>query len=153
VAAASLIFLWMGFRPNQGEKERARVFRSGVLSTAVLLAGLTVILGVLSARSIGDTVRDNKIQRVLEHRTTEMGAEVELASWEIVGDSASGLELEVWLQSPHSLDRDELVAIQAILMQRLQRPVSMAVTVLPITRIGPDMPEPAPTVVLGSSSR
>jgi len=162
-SAAGVVFLWMGFHPGiakspttTAEQIRARTFRGGLVGTAVLLVCVAAVLGLLTANSIRRAVFRSSVQRALEEQIAAMGGQVALSEWRIVGERRDAIQvanigrhlrLEVSVQATRDISYDEVVALQERVALQLQRTVSLALTVVPTTRLDPFMPPsltPAP---------
>jgi uncharacterized hydrophobic protein (TIGR00271 family) len=137
IAASTLIFLWMGFRPNIGQRQHARVFRGGVLGTAILLVVITVILGVLTAQTIREGARYDRIARVLEREIPSLGQQVTLREWELGPRSGDILSLNISVEAPQPVPYEDVVGLQRALEVELEQPVSLSVGVMPVTRVNP----------------
>ena len=156
VSGAGIIFLWMGFRPNTAEEIRARTFRGGLAGTATLLVCVAAVLGVLTARSIRRAVFRRNVQRTVEEQIASMGGQVILSDWRIVGEVGDAIQLEISVRATRSISYDEVVALQQRVALQLQRTVSLALTVIPTTRLDPFVPPtltptPLPTATPTSS--
>ncbi len=178
-AAGGLVFLGLGFRPELDVRSRARVFKGGVISVAVLLLAVTVPLGLLTANSLREANLNRTIQKVLKEEVATMGR-VELVGWHIaalvateptvpletghvdlieaeqaisveagqtVADGET-LRLEVQVRATRTLYYQEVVDLQTRVAGRLQRPVALVLTVIPVTQLDPIVPPtftPTPT--------
>ena len=96
ISAASLLFLWVGFRPSMGLRatERKATFSRGATGIAVLLTGITIILTILTVQSISSARLSRTVQDALQQQIAEMGAEVTLSDWRIVGRDGDALQLD-----------------------------------------------------------
>lgn len=135
VAAAAIVFLWMGFHPDAREERRARTFRGGVAATATLFVAVAVVLGVLTASSIRTAALRDRIDRSLEAQVSLLGPEVRLVDWRLEQSRTGAYEVEVTVQATRGLTPDEAAKLQEQIAIELRRPVSIAMTVLPATRL------------------
>ena len=154
-AAGGLVFLALGFRPELGTRSRARVFKGGVISTVIVLLAVTLPLGLLTANSLREAELHRTLQETLEEEIGVMG-NVELVGWEITepvtaergadGDEALGLTVNV--RAPRQPSHQQVLDLQTRVAIRLQRPVALILTVIPITQLDPFVPPtftPTPT--------
>lgn len=137
ISAAAVMFLWMGFHPNVGERSRARTFRGGIVGTALLLAAVTVILGLLTVASFRRSVVRSTIDGVLTRQIQAMGAEVQIEDWRITSLTPEEIAIEVSVESSRTVSQTEFVAAQQEIASELDRSVSLALTVIPVTRLEP----------------
>jgi len=143
VAASSLIFLWMGFRPASPEQMPARIFRGGVLGTIVLLLTITTILAILTVRSVQNTLFRNAVQNSLDQVIAEVPG-VDLVEWSAQETQDRTIELEATVRTARDITRAEAIQLQESLAARLQRPVALSLVVIPVTRLEPSDPGPPP---------
>lgn len=151
VAAGSLVFLWLGFRPIPGQPTRARVFQGGIMGTVLLLVAVTIPLGILTAQS----VRQERTHRALDRAIrAEVAAlrDVEMVDWTLLPaeDGDDTVHLEVQVRSPRDVTHSEAVDLQEKVAGRVQRPVALLLSVIPTTRLDPFVPPtPTPTPLPG----
>lgn len=135
VAGAAVVLLWMGFHPDAQERRRARTFRGGALATATLLAGVAIVLGVLTAESVRDAALRERIDRSLGAQLSRLEADVALVDWRMHHTPDDAYEVEVTIQATRGISPGEAAGIQERLTAELQRPISISMTVLPATRL------------------
>jgi len=138
-AAGGLVFLWLGFRPEPGKQEHRRVFRSGVLGTVVLLIAVSTALGILTINSLREAAFQRAVQTALTEEVATMG-QSELADWQITADDDETVHLEIHVRATRPVLYQETVDLQARVALRLQRPVALALTVIPVTQLDPFLP-------------
>ena len=138
-AAGGLIFLWLGFRPEPGKQEHRRVFRSGVLGTVVLLITVSTTLGMLTVNSLREAAFQRAVQVALLEEVATMG-QLELADWQITDGDGETVHLEMHVRATRPVLYQETVDLQTRVALRLQRPVALALTVIPITQLDPFLP-------------
>ena len=145
-AAGGLIFLWLGFRPEPGKHRHRRVFRSGVLGTVVLLTAISTMLGMLTINSLRQAAFQRAVHRALSEEIAAIG-QAELANWQIADDEGEMVYLKVHVHASRPVLVQETADLQARVALRLQRPVALELTVIPITQLDPFVPPtltPAP---------
>lgn len=147
-AAGSLVFLWLGFRPIPGQQKRTRVFLGGVMGTVLMLLAVSVPLGILTARSVRDAILQRELDRAIRVEVGSM-SRVELDSWELLPSEAGDdtLRLQVWVRSPRTVAYGEVLELQNRLIERVNLPIGLLLTVIPTTRLDPKSP-PTPTPTL-----
>ncbi len=145
IAAGGLVFLWLGFRPLPGQEARTRVFRGGVIGTVLLLAAVTIPLGILTAQSVRQAYLNRSIDQAIREEVSAIKG-VELVDWELLpGESDDNtLRLEVSVRSPRTVTYAEVVELQEKVAGRLQQSVALLLSVIPTTRLDPFVP-PTPT--------
>jgi uncharacterized hydrophobic protein (TIGR00271 family) len=159
-AAGGMVFLWLGFRPLPGREARARVFQGGILGTALLLAAITIPLGLLSLQYLRQAMQMEQLRQAIQDEvagmsrdTEEINRDVELDDWQILEDDGGTIRLELWIRSPRTVAHWEVVELQERLAGRLQRPVELLLTVIPTTRLDPFVPPtPTPTPLPGATA-
>jgi uncharacterized hydrophobic protein (TIGR00271 family) len=148
-AAGGLVFLWLGFRPLPGQEARTRVFQGGVIGTVLLLAAVTIPLGILTAQSVRQAYANRAIDQAIREEVSAISS-VELVDWVLLpgeGDDNT-LRLEVRVRSPRTVTHAEAVELQEKVAGRLQQPVALLLSVIPTTRLDPFVPPtPVPTLL------
>jgi uncharacterized hydrophobic protein (TIGR00271 family) len=137
VAASSLIFLLFGFRPDPGK--RFRVFGRSMIGVAVLLLAVSITLTVLTVDWIRSTSLDRAIQESLSVEVGALGG-VQLEGWEIIEDSETTLRLQVQVRATHNISYQDVVELQERVATRMRRPVALALSVIPVTRLDTFIP-------------
>jgi hypothetical protein len=138
-AAGGLVFLGLGFRPELKIQARARVFAGGVISVIILLMAVTVPLGILTINSLRDAEFNQNLETVLTEEIATMDR-VELLDWQITEDDGETLSLELSVRAPRQPSHQSVVELQKQVANRLQRPVALRLTVIPITQLDPFVP-------------
>jgi uncharacterized hydrophobic protein (TIGR00271 family) len=127
-AAASLVFLFFGFRPDPGK--RILVFGRGLVGVLVLLLAVSIALTVLSVNAARQAALRSDIQQALVAATGEM-EHLELVEWEFAGERDGVLDLQVELRGPEPLEPEQGQALHAAVKERIQRPVRLDVYTTP----------------------
>ncbi len=132
VAAASLVLLFFGFRPDPGR--RFRVFSRSMIGVFVLLLIVSTVLTLLTVQSVQATALSRLIQLALE---VEIGAMegVDLVSWAVEPGSRAPLRLVLRLESLHTIRDQDAAHLEAQLARHLGRPVSIVLYVAQVQRI------------------
>ncbi|MEJ2732092.1 MAG: DUF389 domain-containing protein [Anaerolineae bacterium] len=152
-AGGSLVFLWLGFRPIPGQRARARVFQGGVLGTVALLVAVSIPLGVLTFQSLRSAALDRAVEEALAAEIKAMRQVEWSGDWTMHELDDGTLQLEVAARSPRTVVHSEVVALQARLAARLNRPVALLLAVIPTTQLDPLVPPtPTPTPPPGSTA-
>jgi uncharacterized hydrophobic protein (TIGR00271 family) len=132
VAASSAVFLLFGFRPNPGE--RFRVFGRSMAGVIVLLVVVSTVLTILTVQSIRTTWFERDVREALVAETQRMEG-IALEAWQVVDNAGPALHLEVQVQADRDVSHQQGLALQERLSERLQRPVRLALAVVPMKRL------------------
>ncbi len=143
VAAGGLVFLWLGFRPVPGQRSRARIFQRGVLGTVALLVVVSIPLGLLTAGSVRDAALSRALDRAVRSEVAALRG-VQFSDWEQLEADGETINLEIRVRSARTVTNQEVVDLQEKLSGALQRPIALWLTVIPTTRLNPQIP-PTPT--------
>jgi uncharacterized hydrophobic protein (TIGR00271 family) len=139
-----MVFLWLGFRPLPGKEARRRVFQGGVAGTVLLLVAVTIPLGLLTAQSW----RDAALSRQVEAGLHEGLDSIEYVHWDGQWDMEEledgTIQLEVVVRSYRTVPHSDVVDLQELIAGKIQRPVSLRLSVILTTRLDPQVP-PTPT--------
>ena len=126
--AGGILFLLLGVRPRiWGPESRRRLCKRLVVSS-LLLAAIAVPLCLLMAGTLQDAAQEQAIRQVLAERFSPNEVQVVDVS---TRQESTGLAVEVTLRATHPLDRAAVEDLADVLSERLERPVNLAVTVLP----------------------
>jgi uncharacterized hydrophobic protein (TIGR00271 family) len=150
VVAGSLMFLWLGFRPQPGNVERTTFLRRGVLSVALLLLLISIPLGVLTYTSFERADVNSSVEAALATELRQNPG-LELVEWAVTGELEDGtLQLDVILRAPQPISYQGARDLQERVAARLERPVALSLGIVPTTRLRafappPTTPTPTPT--------
>ncbi|MGI6366764.1 MAG: DUF389 domain-containing protein [Anaerolineae bacterium] len=133
IAAAAMVYLWMGFRPNIADQQRARMFRGGVLATAVLGVVVIAALGVLSTRALHAASLRRQVGASLQQNSHLLGQDAYLADWEVLAQQDLVVALSV--ETSEDISTQQTVALQQALAEDLGRPVALQLKVIPVRLI------------------
>jgi uncharacterized hydrophobic protein (TIGR00271 family) len=133
ISAATLMFMWMGFRPTpQREGLQQRTFQGGLITTAATLLTVTVVLGVLTFSTIHRATLRERVRRTLVDYVGAM-PQVSLADWQMRQD-AEGLVLDITVEAPRDVEHREVARLHEELAQRVGKPVDITFHVIRTTR-------------------
>jgi uncharacterized membrane protein len=132
LAASSAVFLLFGFRPDPGS--RFRVFGRSMAGVIVLLIVVSIVLTVLTVGSIRSARLDHDVQQALVAETRRIEG-LTLDTWQVTERSGPALRLDVQVWAARQLSRQEGLALQERLSVRLQRPVALTLSVIPMARL------------------
>jgi hypothetical protein len=99
-----------------------------------LLIVVSTVLTVLTVQSIRSTWLDRDVQRAVVAETSEMDGIV-LDTCQVVENAGPLLRLEVQIQADQEVSRQQGLALQEQLGERLQRPVELTLFVVPTKRL------------------
>ncbi|MDX1613540.1 MAG: DUF389 domain-containing protein [Candidatus Promineifilaceae bacterium] len=137
--AAAVMFLFMGFRPQQAQKARRAVQARSARAAVVLLIIIAAVLGYTTLRLAQESNSRQMIRNLVEEGVNEIVA-AELANVEIGSLNENVLTLDVTVQSTQQIPHRAVVDLQRFLATELQREVEMSLTVIPTTRLDPFVP-------------
>jgi len=135
VSAVALVLLWVGFRPNTSELRNAKTFRSGIAGSLAVLCAITVLLGVLTARSYRAARFDATVELVLKSQVSAMGAGAELEAWQVSPQPDGTLSIKAQIASGEEITPEQASALQQSLAHNLGRSVAVSLQVLPTTHL------------------
>jgi uncharacterized hydrophobic protein (TIGR00271 family) len=132
IAASSAVFLLFGFRQDPGS--RFRVFSRSMIGVIVLLIIVSTVLTVLTVQSVRSTWLDRDVREALVTEIRSMDGMV-IDTWQVIGDAGSVLRLEVQIETAREVSRQQGLALQKRLSERLQRPVELTLSLVPVKRL------------------
>jgi uncharacterized hydrophobic protein (TIGR00271 family) len=146
VAAGGLTFFLLGFRPELDRPDRHVILRRGTQSIAVLLLLVTIPLGVLTNRSLGELRLHQAVESALHAELAQMPG-AEMVHWEIASEGDDDtLHLDVTIRVPQTMAYQDARALQEMVARRLGRPVALSLSVVPTTWLRAYVsPAPTPT--------
>ena len=131
--SSGVIFLLVGFHPERGEQKRAKIFRRGIIGIVILVLTISVPLTWLTVQSIQQAKLQHTIDSALSTQAKRYGWEV--VHWSIEKANDHTLHLDVTVRSTHAVRYEESVALQKQVALQLQRPVSLRLSVIPLTQL------------------
>ena len=126
--AGGILFLLLGIRPRIWGPEPRRRLRKRLAVSSLLLAAIAVPLCLLMVGTLQDAAQEQTIRQVLAERFSPNEVQIVDVS---TRQESTGLAVEVTLRATHPLDRAAVEDLADVLSERLERPVNLAVTVLP----------------------
>jgi len=141
-AASAAIFLLFSFRPGV-ETERINILRRGATAAVTFLVVVAITLGVLTYRLVSQVRFDRDVRAAVAAEVTQLD-QAEVVEVRIDPLAQGGVHLEVTIRSRRSVSYEQTVAIQQGVAERLNRTVSLLLTVIPTTQLDPFVP-PTPT--------
>lgn len=146
-SAAVLVFLALGFRPTVAQKERRSLQVRTVRLALVLLAAISVLLGIITYSLAQSTANQVKIRQITTTLVDEIpGAELVDITIGSLDDQV--LNLAIVARSTQPINHDEVVRLQEAIGTDLQREVALELTVIDVTKLDPFTPPtltPTPT--------
>lgn len=129
--AGMLVFMLLGVRPQTWQPGMRRRIRRGLIGGVLLLLVIAVPLAVIMTGIIRTTREQHAIREILEVEVSAQ--EGELVSFEYRAGQAESLVVAT-VRSIHILDQETVDTAAAALSQRLDRPVTLEIITLPVTR-------------------
>jgi uncharacterized hydrophobic protein (TIGR00271 family) len=140
-AAGSVVFLLLGFRPDPGR--RLRLFGRWMGGVLVLLGVVSILLTVLTVRTVLESRLTNDLQLVLAEEVGQI-AGVELSGWQVTGREGRTIFVDVEARTVRPVLYDDAVSLQEHAAARLGRPVVLTLSVTHVTRFDPRVPPGEP---------
>jgi len=137
-AVGGLTFLLFGFRPDPGK--RVRVFGRSAIGTLVLLLAVSIPLTLISMGSAQDARFNRAVREALTAEIGEM-RDVELYSWNRISEEGNTIRLLIEVKASRTIAYQEALDLQNRLALQLGRPVALVLSVTPVTRVDPSVPQ------------
>jgi uncharacterized hydrophobic protein (TIGR00271 family) len=129
--AGVLVFTVLGVRPQTWRPETRRRMRRSLVGFALLLLVIAIPLGVIMGSIVRDTARQRSIQQVLRNEMAARGRE--LVEFEHRMEQGEVVVVAT-VRSTRALDQEAVEDIASALGQQLERPVTLDMVALPVTR-------------------
>jgi len=144
VATSGLVFLWMGFRPQPGDQDRAAIQRRGLSTFGVLLVLITIPLAIFTHQSIQNVQFERNIDAAIRTEVQEIpGSEV--VSWDYARTETDTLNLDLTIRVAYTISYDEARNLQERIATRIELPVALSLSMVPSKRLAAFVP-PTPTL-------
>ena len=131
--AGVLVFMLLGIRPQIRQPEAQRHIWRGLIGFALLLLVIAIPLAVIMNGIVRETAARQAIQEVLKAQVAAQ--EGELVEFEY-REERDGLLVIATVRSAQSFDQVVVDHLAEALSGRLDRPMTLEVVVLPVTRSG-----------------
>jgi hypothetical protein len=145
--SAALMFLILGFRPMESQKERRTTKSRSTRVALVLLIVIAAILAWTTYQLAQETAEEARIQELAEEGVAAF-TDGELVQIEIGNLNEDVLQLDLIVRSARPVPHSAVVELQEFMATELQREVAMTLTVIPTTQLDPFVPPtqtPTPT--------
>jgi len=146
-SAAALVFLLLGFRPQQAQKERRAAQLRSVRIALILLLAITSILAVTTYRLAQESGIEVRIRELAKEGVTQF-AGANLSEIDVGNLNDPVLELNLTVRSSHDVAHGSVVELQRFIATELQREIALNLEVLRTTELDPFLPPtltPTPT--------
>lgn len=147
--AAALVFLLLGFRPSQTQKERRVVQARSARIAVFLLFLVSLVLGMTTYQLAQNSAREARIFAVTEEKLAEVTGAQLAETPTIVSFDDGALKLEVIARSPRDIpyarveELQESIAVE-LTAEGIIDQLEMTLTVIRVTELDPLIP-PTPT--------
>jgi len=131
--AGVLVFMLLGIRPQTWQPETQRYIWRGLIGFVLLLLVIAIPLAVIMGGIVQDTAARQAIQEVLKAQIASQGGE--LVEFEY-REERDGLLVIATVRSTQPFDQAVVNHLAEALSGRLDRPMTLEVVVLPVTRSG-----------------
>ncbi len=129
--AGVIVFMLLGIRPQIWRPETQRQIWRGLIGFFLLLLVIAIPLAVIMSGIVRDTAARQAVQRVLKAQITSQGGE--LVEFEYRKEK-DGLVVIATVRSDQPFDQAAVDNLAEALSRRLDRPTTLEVVVLPVTR-------------------
>ncbi|MEA3309222.1 MAG: DUF389 domain-containing protein [Chloroflexota bacterium] len=145
VAAGVAAFIWLGFRPQPGDMERKTLLQRGIGGALLMLILVTIPLTILTRESTLNARLQEDVETALQAEVANLPGAT-LVEWQLGSGAATDetLQLNITLRMPTSLKYADARNLQEEVAQRLERPVALAIDMVPSTQLRAYVP-PTPT--------
>jgi len=134
VATSGLVFLWMGFRPQPGDRDRATTQRRGFSTLGILLVLITLPLAIFTRQSIQNVQFERNIDAAIRAEVQEIpGGEV--ISWDYARTGTDTLSLDLTMRVAYTISYDEARDLQERIATRIKLPVALSLSMVPAKRL------------------
>ncbi len=138
-ASGAIVFLLLGFAPPETHKQRRLMFWRSLWGITALVLAIGLILGTLTVQSLRQAAYNRTLSAVIAGRLDEqMGADLLEANYS--SGPGGALHIEATVRSVGLIPEADIAALQQELANQLNRPVSLAMTVLPVFELPPVAP-------------
>jgi uncharacterized hydrophobic protein (TIGR00271 family) len=151
IAAAVLIFVILGFRPTRDQKAERALQQRSVQAAMVLLATITLLLGVTTFELAAEAQLERRVNEVVELHVEEIeGVDLAELLIENLTNDEEPLTLHLTVRSTHPVLHSQVEDLRGLIGQDLQpqlgndRSLAMTLTVIRVTMLDPEVP-PTPT--------
>jgi APA family basic amino acid/polyamine antiporter len=131
--AGVIVFMLLGIRPQIRQPETRRHIWRGLIGFALLLLVIAIPLAVIMSGIVRETAARQTIQETLKEQIATQGGE--LVEFEY-REERDGLLVIVTVRSAQLFDQAAVDHLAEALSGRLDRPMTLDVVVLPVTRSG-----------------
>jgi hypothetical protein len=100
----------------------------------VLLIVVSTVLTILTVQSLRSAWLARDVRTALVAETRGMDG-IALDTWQVTENAGASLRLEVQIQAAQDISREQGLALQKRLSERLQRPVDLTLSVVPAKRL------------------
>jgi len=144
VATSGLVFLWMGFRPQPGDRDRAATQRRGFSTFGVLLVLIAIPLAIFTRQSIQNVQLERNIDAAVRAEVQEISGG-EVVSWDYARTETETLDLDLTIRVAYTISYDEARDLQERIATRIELPVALSLSMVPAKRLEAFVP-PTPTL-------
>ena len=146
-SATALVFIVLGFRPTQAQKERQTVKARSVRVALILLVSVSLLLFATTYQLALESAAEADVRDVVRQSVLDV-AQAQLVDETIVEDEDGRLQMDLTVRSTTSIPHSRVVELQDHIGIELQREVGLTLTVIFVTELDPIVPPtqtPTPT--------
>ncbi len=143
VATSGFVFLWMGFRPQPGDPDRAATQRRGFRAFSILLVLIAIPLVILTQRSIQTVAFRRTIEDAIATEVRQIRGG-EIVEWDYVLNDDGSLSLDLTLRVSGTVSHQEARDLQERIATSINMPVALSLGMVPAQELRAFIP-PTPT--------
>jgi len=144
VATSGLVFLWMGFHPQPGDRDRATTQRRGFSTFGILLVLITIPLAIFTQQTIRNVQFQRSIDAAIRAEVQEI-RDSEVVSWDYTRTETETLNLDLTIRVAYTMPYGEVRDLQERIAARIELPVALSLRMVPAQRLEAFVP-PTPTL-------
>ena len=144
VATSGLVFLWMGFRPQPGDQDRAATRLRGLSTFGALLVLITIPMAIFTRQSIQNVQFQRNIDAAIRAEVQEiLGGKV--VRWDYTRTQTDTLNLDLTIRVDYTVSYDEARDLQERIATQIELPVALSLSMVPAKQLEAFVP-PTPTL-------
>lgn len=146
-SATALVFIVLGFRPTEAQKERQAIKSRSVRVALILLVIVALLLLATTFRLAQESAAEAHIRDVVRKSVTDV-INARLVDETITEDEEGRLQMELTVRSTRTIPHGRVIDLQDEIGTILQREVGLILTVILVTELDPVVPPtltPTPT--------
>jgi hypothetical protein len=144
VATSGFVFLWMGFRPQPGDPDRAAARRRGLSTFAILLILVAMPLAALTRQSLYDLEFRRSLGDAISTEVRQMPGS-DIVEWDYALSDNDTLNIELTVRVTDTVSYAVARDLQERIARRVDMPVALSLSMVPTQQLRAYVP-PTPTL-------